>query len=260
MDSGLEDNAHERDARRGASERDSVPTTDDESWRLLVQTTPVAIFHADLAGNCIYVNEYWSELTGRPVRTALGEGWKEAVHPDDVPRIIAEWERCLRLGIQFCLHFRYVRPDGTIVWALGRTVEERDASGAVKGYVSSVTNITDIYEKLEALQRSDLDRHKPGRKKRLPGARILKRGARPADRKVLVDEVQSGRPGASLTPRELEIFKLLAMGKTNREVGRLLEISVKTAETHRARIRRKLGVDSAAALVRYAIRNGFISP
>ena len=258
MDSGLEDNAHERDARRRASEGSSVLTTDDESWRLLVQTTPVAIFHADLAGNCIYVNEYWSELTGRPVRTALGEGWKDALHPDDVPRIVAEWERCLRLGIQFCLHYRYVRPDGKIVWALGRTVEERDASGTVKGYVSSVTNITDIYEKLEALQRSDLDRRKPGRKKRLPGARTLKRGARSG--KVLVNDVETGRPAGSLTPRELEIFKLLAMGKTNREVGRLLEISVKTAETHRARIWRKLGVDSAAALVRYAIRNGFITP
>lgn len=63
-----------------------------------------------------------------------------------------------------------------------------------------------------------------------------------------------------LTPREREILQLLAEGRTNREVGTNLGISVKTAETHRARVMRKLGVDSVADLVRYAIRNGLIQP
>jgi len=70
----------------------------------------------------------------------------------------------------------------------------------------------------------------------------------------------SSRPRGPLTPREREILQLLAEGKTNKEVGRILKISVKTAETHRARIMRKLAVDSLAELVRYAIRNGIIPP
>lgn len=53
--------------------------------------------------------------------------------------------------------------------------------------------------------------------------------------------------------------RLLAEGKTNKEVGQSLGITVKTAETHRARVMRKLEIDSVADLVRYAIRNGFIS-
>ena len=63
-----------------------------------------------------------------------------------------------------------------------------------------------------------------------------------------------------LTPREREILQLLAEGRTNREVGKNLGISVKTAETHRARVMRKLGVNSVADLVRYAIRNGLTQP
>jgi DNA-binding NarL/FixJ family response regulator len=63
-----------------------------------------------------------------------------------------------------------------------------------------------------------------------------------------------------LTPREREILQLLAEGRKNRDVGKALNISVKTAETHRARIMAKLHVDSVADLVRYAIRNGLISP
>jgi DNA-binding NarL/FixJ family response regulator len=53
--------------------------------------------------------------------------------------------------------------------------------------------------------------------------------------------------------------QLLAEGKGNREVSTLLGIAVKTVETHRSRLMRKLGVEKVADLVRYAIRNGIIS-
>ena len=65
-------------------------------------------------------------------------------------------------------------------------------------------------------------------------------------------------PRSRLTPREREIVQLLAEGKSNKEVGATLGISVKTAETHRANIMRKLGLHSVSELVRYAVRNGFI--
>ena len=61
-----------------------------------------------------------------------------------------------------------------------------------------------------------------------------------------------------LTRSEREILQLLAEGNSNKEVAKSLGISVKTAETHRARIMRKLKMDSVADLVRYAIRNKVI--
>lgn len=60
--------------------------------------------------------------------------------------------------------------------------------------------------------------------------------------------------------REREIIQLLAEGKSNKEVAAVLGISVKTAETHRAAIMRKLGLHSISDLVRYAIRNHIIQP
>jgi DNA-binding NarL/FixJ family response regulator len=63
-----------------------------------------------------------------------------------------------------------------------------------------------------------------------------------------------------LTDREREVVQLLAEGKSNKEVATLLDISVKTAEAHRATIMRKLEIDSLAELVRYAIRNHLIDP
>jgi DNA-binding NarL/FixJ family response regulator len=66
--------------------------------------------------------------------------------------------------------------------------------------------------------------------------------------------------GLRLTPREREIVQLLAEGKSNKDVATKLFISVKTAETHRAAIMRKLELDSFSELIRYAIRNHIIEP
>jgi DNA-binding NarL/FixJ family response regulator len=61
-----------------------------------------------------------------------------------------------------------------------------------------------------------------------------------------------------LTPRQLEIIQLLAEGRSNKEVATILNISVKTAETHRANIMLKLDLHSITDLVHYAIRNEII--
>ncbi|HZE13238.1 MAG TPA: response regulator transcription factor [Chthoniobacterales bacterium] len=61
-----------------------------------------------------------------------------------------------------------------------------------------------------------------------------------------------------LTPREREIVQLLAEGKSNKEVASTLGISVKTVETHRATIMKKLRCESFAELVRYAIRHKIV--
>jgi DNA-binding CsgD family transcriptional regulator len=65
---------------------------------------------------------------------------------------------------------------------------------------------------------------------------------------------------AILTPREREVMKFIAEGKTNKETGEILGISRKTVETHRARIRLKLDLPSTPALVYYAISNKILDP
>lgn len=79
----------------------------------------------------------------------------------------------------------------------------------------------------------------------------------------LVRDYQSNkqnRLGALLTPREQSVVQLIAEGHTNRAIGTVLKLSVKTVETHRASAMRKLGVSSTAELVRYAIRKKLVSP
>lgn len=63
-----------------------------------------------------------------------------------------------------------------------------------------------------------------------------------------------------LTPRQREILQLLVEGRTTKEIAKLLYISVKTVETHRAQLMERLGIHDVAGLVRYAIRMGLVTP
>ena len=79
---------------------------------------------------------------------------------------------------------------------------------------------------------------------------------------ALLDSFLSGpaREGSALTYRERGVVQMVAEGYTNKQIAGLLEISLKTVETHRATIMRKLNLSSPAQLVRYAVRNRIVEP
>jgi DNA-binding NarL/FixJ family response regulator len=82
---------------------------------------------------------------------------------------------------------------------------------------------------------------------------------------LLESYLHTGSPGqgverSRLTAREQEIVRLIADGKTNKEVAGMLNISVRTVETHRSNIMEKLDIHTVSDLVLYAVRNGFKDP
>jgi DNA-binding NarL/FixJ family response regulator len=72
------------------------------------------------------------------------------------------------------------------------------------------------------------------------------------------EETDTGGQQCILTPREREVIQLVAEGKTTKEVATALSLSVKTAETHRTNLMRKLNLHSIADLTLYAVRNGIV--
>jgi len=73
-----------------------------------------------------------------------------------------------------------------------------------------------------------------------------------------LDALRRGITEGALTPREVEVLQLIALGHTSVEVARMLQLSPRTVETHRAHIQSKLGIVSRAELVRYALRRGLL--
>jgi DNA-binding NarL/FixJ family response regulator len=123
-------------------------------------------------------------------------------------------------------------------------IQEVLAAGA-HGYILKDDADRNLLAAVDALRR-----HKPYLSSRLSESVSNAAG--------LDSSVFSPSSRSRLTPREREVLQLLAEGKSNKEVAAILEISVKTAETHRANIMLKLDFHSVTELVRYAVRNKII--
>jgi PAS domain S-box-containing protein len=122
---------------------DDQPLTDDTRFEILARVAPVGLFRTDASGNCIYVNQRWSEITGLTAEQACGAGWAMTLHPDDRARVFDEWYRATRAGTEFVADYRFLRPDGEVRWVTGRALPEVSA-GVVRGYVGSVADVTDL--------------------------------------------------------------------------------------------------------------------
>jgi DNA-binding NarL/FixJ family response regulator len=83
-----------------------------------------------------------------------------------------------------------------------------------------------------------------------------------AQRALMEEWLDGGRTGLDdpLTPRELEVVKLIAEAYTNRQIAETLKVSEKTVESHRANVLSKLGMRDRVELARYAVRRGLVEP
>lgn len=111
----------------------------------------------------------------------------------------------------------------------------------VRGYVVKSDSERDLLDAVQALSN-----HKPW--------------VTSCATELLLSQGDVNQKHERLTLREREILQLLAEGKSNKQIAVALAISVKTAESHRANIMRKLGFHCISDLVRYAVRNEIIEP
>ena len=128
-----------------------------------------------------------------------------------------------------------------------QVIREALEAGA-RGFVLKSDAVRDLVSAIEALQRGQM--FFTPRVNEMVLAGFLEKGV----------VMPRGAPPRfpTLTPREREVIQLLAEGKSSKEVASVLNLSTKTAETHRSNIMRKLGFHSIRDLVLYAVKNNII--
>lgn len=126
-------------------------------YDVLSRISTVGIFQSDSRGDCLDVNQRWTEITGLSVEEARGQGWASALHPEDRERVFREWYEAARVRRDFRSEYRFRRPDGRITWVLGQASELLDPAGQVSGYVGTVTDITDLREAGAKLEEANTD-------------------------------------------------------------------------------------------------------
>ena len=129
----------------------------EERFRLLVNHAPVGIFQTDREGQCLFVNPRWIEIAGLSQEEASGEGWSNALHPEDKEQVFTEWYDTAAQGQEFSMEYRFSTPSGKVSWVLGNAIAIRNQTGQITGYLGTVTDITErkrVEEKLHWTQTS----------------------------------------------------------------------------------------------------------
>jgi len=127
----------------------ALAATQFERWTLttkgrfehLLELSPQVVWFGGPDGRITYFNPYWYDYTGLSERKALGDGWIEAVHPEDRKRVVESWETAVREGTDYVLELRLRARKGEYCWFLARSRPARDESGRVEAWLGIAVDI-----------------------------------------------------------------------------------------------------------------------
>jgi diguanylate cyclase (GGDEF)-like protein/PAS domain S-box-containing protein len=146
--------------RRRTQERtEDLLRAKEDRWRTLTHLAPVGIVELDGAGRCVFANDWVSELTGRETSALVGDGWRAALHQDDVDAFGVAWTGALAEDGdgEFAVEVRFVWPDGRVRWAHVTGVLLRDPWDGPAGWLGTLVDVTPAREARETLARVQHD-------------------------------------------------------------------------------------------------------
>ena len=114
----------------------------EELFRTLSASSPIGIWLADTTGSCLYCNVRWEIMSGFSREATTGRGWTEAVHAEDRPIVVAEWQAVAASSAAFVREFRLVRPDGQVRWLHAQSAPIL-AGGDLSGHVLIFEDVTE---------------------------------------------------------------------------------------------------------------------
>ncbi len=115
--------------------------TSEARFRAMSDASPLGIFVSDAQGNCVYTNAAYHKMSGLTFEQALGTNWSRAIHPEDRQRVLAEWRAAAQGQEPFQSEARFLRGDGSVVWARLNAAGMREGRTS-HGHVQTVEDIT----------------------------------------------------------------------------------------------------------------------
>ncbi|WP_343699183.1 ATP-binding protein [Caulobacter sp.] len=118
----------------------------ESRFRNMADHAPVMMWMTNAQGACTYLNKSWYAFTGQDEAQALGEGWLDAVHPEDSPATGETFLAANARQAPFRLEYRLRRADGAYRWMIDAAAPRFGAEGEFLGYIGSVLDISDRKE------------------------------------------------------------------------------------------------------------------
>jgi len=124
----------------------------EEGFRQLADALPVGVWMSDADGARTYVNRSWFDMIGRAPDQALGLGWREGMHPNDLERYMEVYRHAFAAREPFSIEYRMRRRDGRYRWWLDNGAPRYEAGGGFLGYVGVVIDLTDCRSVRKAMR------------------------------------------------------------------------------------------------------------
>jgi PAS domain S-box-containing protein len=124
----------------------------EDRFRRMADALPMAIWMSGADGKCTYLNQQWLNMTGRTLAQETGEGWLQAVHPEDREACIRAYLEAFHARRQFRFEYRTRRHDGEYRWLLDTGIPRYGSDDAFHGYVGGCIDITERREAEQTLR------------------------------------------------------------------------------------------------------------
>ncbi|MGO4704552.1 PAS domain-containing protein [Microvirga sp. 2MCAF38] len=122
---------------------------------IVAETLPALVWIVTPELELIYANARWSRYSGLAENESLGLSWMGAVHPDDLAKIMEDFQEILRGQLAYATEARYRNRDGVYRWHMIRAEPIHDARGAFRGWSGTSVDIHDLKQTEEALRKND---------------------------------------------------------------------------------------------------------
>lgn len=114
-----------------------------ERYRSLAESLPQLVCMSDADGSTNYCNQSWIDYTGLTLEETQGNGWQQALHPDDLSLFIERWTEVLETGNAYAVELRIRRFDNVYRWHLSRIVPIKAENGSIVSWLGTATDIDD---------------------------------------------------------------------------------------------------------------------
>lgn len=133
----------EREALQAAEQAREALRESEARFRFMAEALPVQVWTALPDGRLDFVTNQVAAYFGVTPEAVLRDGWRDVVHPEDLPGVAERWTHSLSTGEPYKAEFRLRGADGTYRWHLARALAQRDESGAVVRWFGTNTDVED---------------------------------------------------------------------------------------------------------------------
>jgi two-component system CheB/CheR fusion protein len=118
----------------------------ESRYHQMTDLMPDMIINANVDGKVFYYNKYWMDFTGWDLKKLKKNGWRELIHPEELPTVEQNWTNAVKTGNEYEMELRILDKNGDYKWHISRAIPVKNEAGKIIMWVGATTEIHKLKE------------------------------------------------------------------------------------------------------------------